>query len=86
MNTFRVISTTNCVKCTATKRMFTKQGVPFEDLAEEDVPDIVEEAKASGATSFPIVIAPDGSWWFDFRKDLVDSWAKSQHVWRKDVA
>lgn len=82
-NIFRIITTTPCPKCDATKRQFKKFGIPFESVAKEDAADDVEEARASGATSFPIVIAPDGSWWSDFQNDRIKAWGLSQ-AWREE--
>lgn len=84
-NTFRVISTSPCQKCDATKRLLKKCGIEFEELTADEAPDLVEEARAEGATSFPIVIAPNGTWWSDFRKDQIDIWGKTT-AWREDAA
>lgn len=80
---FRIITTTPCIKCDATKRQFNKYGIPFESIDAADDPGAVDEARASGATSFPIVIAPDGSWWSDFRIDKIKVWGESR-AWRKE--
>lgn len=84
-NTFRVITTTPCPKCDGTKRRMKKHNIPFESIPKEEAEDLVEEARASGATSFPIVIAPDGSWWSDYRLDLIDVWGKT-NAWRENAA
>ena len=81
---FRIITTSNCIKCTATKRQFNKYGIPFESFDAADAEDLVEGARASGATAFPIVIAPDGSdWWSDFRMDKIKAWGESR-AWREE--
>lgn len=79
-NTFRVITTVPCVKCDATKRRMKRHGIPFETIAAEDAADLVDEAKESGATSFPIVLAPDGSWWSDYRVDKIDDWGTATYT------
>lgn len=82
---FRIITTRPCVQCDATKRQMNKHGIPFEAIAKEDAMDMVEEARAEGAVTFPIVIAPDGSWWSGFRNDLIKVWGESR-AWREDGA
>lgn len=81
-NKFTIITTSPCVKCDATKRRMTKWGIPFDVVAKEDAADIVEEARAEGATSFPIVVTPGGSFWSDYRIDKIDAW--KTHVWPKE--
>lgn len=83
-STFKIITTIPCVKCTSTKRQFEKYGMPYESIAKEDAEDDVAEARASGATSFPIVIAPGGAdWWSDFRIDKIKAWGESR-AWREE--
>lgn len=82
-NKFKIITTTPCVKCDATKRRLNKHGIPFISVDASGAAEEVEEARAEGATSFPIVIAPDGSWWSDYRVDRIDAWGKSQ-AWREE--
>lgn len=81
-NIFKIITTVPCHKCVATKRRFTKHGIPFESIPREEAEDIVDEARASGVLTFPIVIAPDGSWWNDYRIDKIDAWAEAL-AWQK---
>lgn len=70
-----------CNKCDATKRAMDKQGLEYEVLRAEDHQDIVEEVRAEiGSVVAPIVIAPDGSFWTDYRPDMVKLWSKSLHL------
>lgn len=83
---FKIITTTPCPKCDATKRRFKRHDIPYESVAKEDAEDLVEEARSSGATSFPIVLAPGGvDWWSDYRIDKIDAWGKAL-AWEKTQA
>lgn len=77
MDKFTVYSTQNCMKCFATKRAMDSYGMDHEDLFLEDDPDMLAEAKAEGHVAAPIVVAPDGSMWSDYRPDLVKAWANA---------
>jgi glutaredoxin-like protein NrdH len=47
---------TFCPQCKAVKRWLDQRGCEYELYAIEEHPDIVEEAKASGAVAAPLTI------------------------------
>ncbi len=61
----------SCVKCNATTRLLARLTVPFELRLLADFPDEAEKFRAEGHTSAPVVVAPDGETWSDFRPDRV---------------
>lgn len=77
-----IISTDACQKCNATKRQFTKLGLPFEEVHVNDLNEEqqarFDRAKDGGATSFPVVLTPKGGSWSDFRIDRIRSAAKAR--------
>ncbi len=87
-DTYTIITTTACVKCDATKRQFTKYGLPFEAVSVDDLTEEqqarFDREKASGATSFPVVLTPKGGSWSDFRVDRIKSAAKAREEEKND--
>lgn len=57
------------MKCKATKRFLDKHDLPYREGSVEDVPDLIAE---HGLKTAPVVVAPDGKVWGDFRLDLLE--------------
>lgn len=55
-----------CMQCTMMKKEFIKKGIPFTELKGEDH---VEEIKALGFQSYPVVITKSFGSWAGFRPD-----------------
>lgn len=64
----KVYSKENCVQCTATTRHLDKNGVDYDYLSLEELPEKVEEFKSEGLLQAPIVEA-NGERWSGFRPD-----------------
>lgn len=69
-----VWSTPNCVKCMATKRQMDKLGIEYVEADLTQHPDKLEEFKAMGHLTAPIVTT-DTKTWSDFRLDKIKSLA-----------
>lgn len=69
-----VYSTPNCVQCMATKRQFDKLGIQYAEVDLADHPDKLDEFKAQGYASAPIVTT-DTKIWSGFRLDKIKSLA-----------
>ncbi|KAA8825553.1 glutaredoxin family protein [Bifidobacterium myosotis] len=73
--TVTVFTKPHCPQCEATKRQFTKLGVPFETVDLEQNPSTLEQLQAAGFRQAPVVITPDNSW-AGYRPDLIREVAK----------
>ena len=74
--TVTVFTKPHCPQCDATKRQFTKLGVPFETVDLTQNPSTLEQLQAAGFQQAPVVITPDNSW-TGYRPDLIR--AVAQH-------
>lgn len=54
-----------------TKRVLTREGIPFEEKRMDLDESLLEQAKEMGYLQAPVVIAPDGTHWSGFRPDLI---------------
>lgn len=70
----KVWTTANCSQCLATKLMFKKLGISYEELSLEEHPEKLEEFKAQGLMAAPIV-ETDRKVWSGFRHDKITSLA-----------
>lgn len=78
MITVTVYTQPHCRQCDATKKQFTKRGIPFTEQPIDD--DVRAAAIELDITSAPIVcVSIDGveSWWGGFRPDRIDEIARS---------
>ncbi|MDR7113751.1 glutaredoxin-like protein NrdH [Microbacterium trichothecenolyticum] len=79
MNTVTVYTTgPTCQRCTLTKNVLTRKGVPFIEV------DIREQAAAReyvvdelGYTEAPVVVVDEHDHWSGFRPDQIDRIARS---------
>lgn len=69
-----VYTVPNCPQCMTTKRLMDKKGIRYEEVALQDNLDKLEEFKAQGYTSAPI-ITTDIKIWSGFRFDRIESLA-----------
>lgn len=59
MRKITVYTKPNCVQCTATKRWLSRRQVPYEEIAVDESPAILEEARQAGIGQAPIVRLSD---------------------------
>lgn len=71
-----------CVQCNSTKRMMTQLGIEYTEVNLEEHPDKVEEFKALGHLTAPIVTT-DTKVWSGFRFDKIKSLAT--HIFNSEV-
>lgn len=57
---YTVYSQVNCMPCKMTKRFLDEHNIKYKEFSISD-PKYLEEAKATGFTQLPIVVAPDGT-------------------------
>lgn len=69
-----VWTTSNCVQCAMTKKQFDRLGIRYDEMALEQHPEKLEEFKAQGHLSAPIVVT-DRKTWTGFRLDKIRSLA-----------
>lgn len=69
-----VYTVPNCPQCMTTKRLMDKKGIRYEEVALQENLDKLEEFKAQGYTSAPI-ITTDIKIWSGFRFDKIESLA-----------
>lgn len=69
-----VYSKPDCVQCTHTKNLLTREGIPFEE--REITPDLADEFRSQGLMSAPVVKTTDGRVWAGFRPDQIRSLKK----------
>lgn len=74
----------NCVQCMQTKKVLTREGIKFTELALAEHPDKIEEFKALGLTAAPIV-ETDIKKWSGFRLNKIRSLANYLFGDTKDV-
>ena len=73
----------NCVQCMQTKKVLTREGIRFTELALAEHPDKIEEFKALGLTAAPIV-ETDIKKWSGFRLNKIRSLAHYLFGEKKD--
>lgn len=66
--TITVYSLPDCISCELTLRAFRRRGIEPTEVPMTDAK--LEEFKAQGAMSAPVVIAA-GFWWYGLRPDLI---------------
>ena len=72
-------TTKSCVQCESTKKQMNKLGIRYDELALEQHPDRLEDFKALGHLSAPIVQAGDQTW-SGFRFDKIQALAKKLNL------
>lgn len=72
--TVTVYTLPSCVQCESTKKLLTKNEIPFEvvDLSEDET--AMDMVKSLGYASAPVVIAGEKHW-AGFRPDMISSLA-----------
>lgn len=66
----RIYSKEHCVQCTATKRAFDSEGIEYDELMLELLPEKVEEFRSEGLLQAPVVEA-NGERWSGFQPDKI---------------
>jgi len=51
-----------CIQCDMTKKQFDKVGLEYKSIDLASVPELVEQFKAEGYMSAPIVVTNIGTW------------------------
>ncbi|MCW6681581.1 glutaredoxin-like protein NrdH [Aerococcaceae bacterium NML160702] len=67
-----VYSKPNCMQCEFTKKWFYDNGIMYEEIDVEKQPTALEEVKALGYQSLPVVAVDGQDPWFGFRPDLLE--------------
>lgn len=67
-----VISKSNCIQCTMTKRKLQADGVEFIERMIETDSDALAKVRQLGYTSMPVVVAGDNHW-SGFQPDRIKS-------------
>lgn len=65
-----VYSTPSCMACKMTKRHLEKLGVPYDEQPLEG--DALDQAKAAGITSAPMVLVEGKALWGGYRPDAIE--------------
>lgn len=52
----------NCPNCDRTERMLSQRGIDYSTRSFIEEPGLLDEARARGFASAPVVIAGDDSW------------------------
>lgn len=60
--TVTVYSKENCPACRQTKRFLDREGIPYKEVHLAQVPELVEQFKANGFMSAPVVVTPHQTW------------------------
>ena len=64
-----------CPQCDMTKKQLTKNGIVFDEMSLEQHPEMLEQFKALGLLSAPIVVT-DIKKWSGFRLEKINSLAR----------
>lgn len=72
---FTIFSLPNCMKCDLTKRKMDKHDVPYEVIDMSTNPEAAEKARSLGYQAAPVVFAPDGTHWNEYRPALIEQHA-----------
>ena len=85
--TIKVFTTTQCTRCTTTKRWLTNRGIEFEVIDVTDNQELVDSIKQLAAdrgekATMPLVevhnsMEAEPAQWFDFRVDLLGEHCKA---------
>jgi glutaredoxin-like protein NrdH len=65
----------NCVQCDSTKRVLTRQEIPFDVVDLSSDSKAMETMKSLGFVSAPVVYA-NGEYWSGFRLDKLNELSK----------
>lgn len=61
-----------CVQCNQTKKLMDREGIEYDAVNLQDVPELAAEFKDAGLLQAPIVVVGnDGRRWTGFRPDLI---------------
>lgn len=71
MSDLKIYTTEHCQGCKLTEAKLAAAGVDFEKISLEDNPHLVEQFKAEGLLSAPIVETADGARSSGFRPDRI---------------
>lgn len=74
-----IFTTKSCAQCESTKRQFNKLGIRYDELALEQHPEMLDQFKALGHLTAPIVQAGDQTW-SGFRFDKIQALAKKLNL------
>ena len=66
-----VLSKKICPQCDLTKKLLTREGIPFEEIRMDEDEAALARAKDLGYLQAPVVITESGQTWSGFRPDLI---------------
>lgn len=66
-----VLSKKICPQCDMTKKLLTREGIPFEEIRMDEDEAALARAKDLGYLQAPVVITESGEHWSGFRPDLI---------------
>lgn len=62
-----------CPQCDMTKKLLTREGIPFEEIRMDEDEAALARAKDLGYLQAPVVITESGDHWSGFRPDLINT-------------
>lgn len=72
---FTVYTLPNCMKCNLTKRKLDKHGLPYESVDLTQNAEALSWVRENGYQGAPVIVAPDGNHWNDYRPTLIEEHA-----------
>jgi glutaredoxin-like protein NrdH len=61
-----------CVQCNQTKKLMDREGIEYDTVDLQEVPELAAEFKEAGFLQAPVVVVGnDGRRWTGFRPDLI---------------
>ncbi|MGY3725321.1 ribonucleoside-diphosphate reductase class Ib glutaredoxin subunit [Granulicatella balaenopterae] len=71
-----VYSKPNCMQCNFTKQFLTNNGIAFEERDVSVSEEALEEVRALGFSSLPVVVVPGKEAFSGFRPEVLETLAK----------
>lgn len=71
----KVITSSSCTACNATKKTLNKYGIPFEEVNVDNDEATRQELLSMNYTALPVVIVDEDTSWSGFRYDRLRSLA-----------
>lgn len=72
----KVYSKPGCVQCEFTKKFLVQHELPFEEKNVMESKEALEEMRATGFTSLPVVVIDGKEPFFGFRPDILTTLIK----------
>lgn len=61
----------NCMPCRMTKRLLDRAGIPYVEVDVSTHPDAVQDVRAMGYASVPVVVTTVGTHWSGFSPERI---------------